>query len=374
MRQVFFSCALGLFAVAFVACSSGGNGGSSSASTAAPGSTAAPATSQTSTQTPAASPAPSRPAPAPTPNTSQSPAPAAAIPDPNQDGPYAVAELDDTATIAATGDSCAVHCAYPKSGPAPGPYPVVVIGHGFQIPASQYEGYVHRLATFGYVALTVDFPGSLLSPDHTVWSLDLAGGLDWALAANATSGSPLAGLVDGTRAGIGGHSLGGKLALLAATRDARFKAAVLLDPVDGSSFPCTSTTCPLARSQMPAIPLAFLGETLDSTGGFLGQSCAPAADNYDVLYQAAGTPSLEVTIAGAGHMSFVDDVAACGFYCTVCQTPTLAQADALALARSFTAAFFERHLRGLQDYDVYLTGPQAQARYVQTGAATLASK
>ncbi len=37
-------------------------------------------------------------------------------------------------------------------------------------------------------------------------------------------------------------------------------------------------------------------------------------------------------------------------------------------------AFYGRHLRDIVDYEVYLTGAQAQARYVETGIAEIASK
>ena len=104
--------------------------------------------------------------------------------DPNGDGPYAFAERDATATIATTTDSVAIHVAYPT---AAGPFPVVVFAHGFQLPPSQYLGYVRRLASFGYVALTVDFPTSLGGNDNSKEAKDLIGGIDWAKA-DATLG------------------------------------------------------------------------------------------------------------------------------------------------------------------------------------------
>jgi hypothetical protein len=45
-----------------------------------------------------------------------------------------------------------------------------------------------------------------------------------------------------------------------------------------------------------------------------------------------------------------------------------------ALARSYVVAFYERHLRGNVGYDAYLTGAEAQARYVATNLATIESK
>jgi hypothetical protein len=44
------------------------------------------------------------------------------------------------------------------------------------------------------------------------------------------------------------------------------------------------------------------------------------------------------------------------------------------MARALVVAFYERYLRGDKGYDAYLTGAEAQARYVTTTQATIASK
>ena len=289
------------------------------------------------------------------------------LPDPAEDGPYAYAELDDSFLVAATGNTVAIHCAHPTSGPSSGPYPVVVFGHGFQLPPSQYGGYVRRLASFGYVALTVDFPAGLFGANHVKNARDLLGGLDWAAQA-----PELGGQADSTHAGASGHSLGGKVALLAATLDTRIAATITLDPVD-SSVSCSPQDCPDVSALMPiAIPTGFVGETLDASGGF--QPCAPEADNFYTFYAHTSSPSLLVDVHGANHMSFLDDSASCGITCSFCQTPTLPNATVHDLAQAFVVAFYERHLRGRVAYDTYLTGPEAVARYVDTGLATLEAR
>jgi chlorophyllase len=287
--------------------------------------------------------------------------------DPAADGPFAIAEKDATATIASTTDKVAVHVAYPT---AAGPFPVVVVAHGFQLPPTQYYGYVKRLASFGYVALTVDFPTSLTGNDNPRQAKDLVGGIDWAKA-DATVGPK----VDATKAGMSGHSLGGKLALLAATLDPRVKAAFVLDPVDsGGPSGCNAPSCVVVKDLMPtlAVPTGFLGETTDASGGF--QSCAPAADNFTKFYEKAKTPSLQITALGANHMSFLDDVSTCGFTCSFCNAATATNAQVNGMARALMVAFYERHLRGNTAYDTYLTGADATARYVTTSQATIVSK
>lgn len=86
------------------------------------------------------------------------------------------------------------------------------------------------------------------------------------------------------------------------------------------------------------------------------------------------TPSLQVTALGANHMSFLDDLAGCGITCSFCNSATATNADVSQMARAFMTAFFERHLRGKTAYDAYLTGAQAQSRYVATTRATIVSK
>ncbi|MBK8254215.1 MAG: hypothetical protein IPK82_16300 [Polyangiaceae bacterium] len=291
-----------------------------------------------------------------------------AVLDPSKDGPYQVKTVDDSVTV---GDhQVPIHCVYPVDGPTSGPYPVVVVGHGFQLPPSQYYKYLDRLATFGYVALTADFPTSFFGPDNPANAADMSAGLDWAE-------SKLPGIANADLAGMTGHSLGGKVALLAATKDARVKASIVLDPVDGGGGPgggCNPPGCVDVSALMPQlnIPTGFLGETTDAMGGF--QPCAPAAENYTTFYAGANSPSFTVTIKGANHMSFLDDVASCGFTCNFCNMATLDNATVNGMSRAYVVAFYERYLRNNAGYDTYLTGAEAQALYVQTGIATIQSK
>jgi dienelactone hydrolase len=290
---------------------------------------------------------------------------AASVPDPNLDGPFATMAVSGSTTVAATGNMVAISGFAPSSG---GPFPVVVIGHGFQLPTTQYEGYAQRLASFGYVALLPDFPTSFFGISHVEVARDMIGAIDWA-ATNASVSS----LADTTNVGMTGHSLGGKGALLAATYDARVKAVIALDPVD-SSMNCSPADCPDVSALMPSlnVPTGFLGETTDASGGF--QPCAPAADNFTTFYAGANSPSFQVTVNGANHMSFLDDVASCGFTCSFCNAATAPNAEVNGMSKAYVAAFFERYLRDIGEYDAYLTGDVAIERYVTPGKATIVSK
>lgn len=288
--------------------------------------------------------------------------------DPTQEGPYSTATVDET--IPSGGDQVPIHCVYPTGGPDGGPYPVVVVGHGFQLPASQYYKYLDHLASFGYIALTADFPTGFFGPDNPGNAEAMIAGIDWAE-------SKFGSLASAGDVGMTGHSLGGKVALLAATMDPRIKASIVLDPVDGGGGPgggCQPPGCVDVSALMPglAIPTGFLGETTDAMGGF--QPCAPAAENYSTFYAGATSPSFAVTIKGANHMSFLDDAASCGITCSFCNAASLDNAAVNGMARAYVVAFYERHLRGNTGYDTYLTGAKAQELYVQPGTATIESK
>ena len=226
---------------------------------------------------------------------------------------------------------------------------MIVIAHGLDLAPSEYYGYAERLASFGYVALTVDFPTPLTTNNNPGQAEDLLAGLDWAKS-NTTVGS----LSDTAHSGMTGHSLGGKEALLAATMDARVEASIDLDPVDSAGgMACAAPGCVTVATLMPSlhIPTGFLGETTDSTGGIGGMPCAPAAENYATFFASTNSPSLEVTVAGAGHMSFLDDLATCGIVCNLCTAGSASNAKVNGMAHAYVAAFFERYLRGNTAYE-----------------------
>lgn len=285
--------------------------------------------------------------------------------DPNEDGPWQVANLKGSYMVGNV--KVATDAYYPSGGPEPGPYPVVLIAHGFQLPVTQYTKYARRLASHGYVALTVDFQAGLFNPDHVAYAKQVVAGIDW-VAADAT----LKDLADTNNVGLTGHSLGGKLSIFGAIMDNRVRASITLDPVDSATM-CDMQKCPDVSNMLPIdMPLGFVGETLDGEGGFM--PCAPAADNFLTYYKNATAPALAVTVQGANHMSFIDDVASCGITCSFCKMATLENKVVNDLSRAYVVAFYSRYLKDIAGYDTYLTGAEAKARYVDTKLVTIASK
>lgn len=289
----------------------------------------------------------------------------AEIYDPNVDGPWEVLAIEGSVDV--DGVDVGLDGFYPTGGPTSGPYPLIVVAHGFQLPPTQYTQYVRRLGTHGYVALTVDFKAELFGTNHVANVQQVLAAIDW-----AGEQPQLAGAVDTNVVGMTGHSLGGKLAVHAAALDERVRASVTLDPVDGSMM-CDAQKCPDVTDMLPLdIPLGFVGETLDASGGFM--SCAPEANNFLKFFAEATTPALAVTVKGANHMSFLDDVGSCGITCSFCQMATLDNQTVNALARAYVVAFYGRHLKGEAGYEDYLFGAAAQERYVEPGLVSIQLK
>jgi dienelactone hydrolase len=220
---------------------------------------------------------------------------------------------------------------------------VVILSSGFEQTGAGYAPYASRLASWGIVTLLRDDPGLFSSLTATDLAADVAYEVTtWLVAQNADASSALHGLVDTTKIGLAGHSRGGQVALLAAEGGAMGKILGVfgLDPVDTASGSVEARTT-LASV---GVPLAFIGETTDSTGGIGGMPCAPAADNFLVLYAAATSPAVAITSVGADHTMY-EDPSHCTF-CTLCTAGTATGSQVLDTAVRYLTAFFARTLLG----------------------------
>jgi dienelactone hydrolase len=245
-----------------------------------------------------------------------------------------------------------------------GPFPVVVLSSGFFQTALAYAPYADRLASWGIITLTRDDPNLGESTPNVVSDVQYTV-KTWLAATNADSSSALYGKVDTTRVGLAGHSRGGQIALLSGEGlPGLIKGVFGLDPVDTSTAPDPEARTTLATI---GVPIAMIGETTDSASS----SCAPAADNYQVLYAAAASPSVAITAVDADHTMF-EDPAHCSF-CTLCTAGTASQPVVLATAVRYLTAFFARELLGDASVGAAFQGAGA-SQDEAAGIITLVSK
>ncbi len=219
-----------------------------------------------------------------------------------------------------------------------GAHPVVILSSGFFQPAAGYAPYAQRLASWGVVTLLRDDPNLGEDTPSIVGDVSYLVST-WLALQNGGGQGPLAGKLDMAHIGLAGHSRGGQVSLLAAEGGAKghVLGVFCLDPVDSATNGVEART---ALGSI-AVPVAFIGETADSQGAM---ACAPAADNYSVLYEAAASPVVSITATNADHTMF-EDPGSC-VACALCTAGTADQAKVEAYSVRYLTAFFARVLEG----------------------------
>ena len=285
---------------------------------------------------------------------------------PTAPGPYTSDQTDTSYTVTyAAGERTMDVRIYLPSDLAAGPFPLVVLSHGFQLNGEGYNVLGDRLASHGFVVVSPSYGDSLFNAlSHTALAQIVVATIDWAAAQNTTTGSPLFGHLDLDNIGVTGHSRGGKQSIYAAILDPRIKAVFGIDPVDsgppvGGNDPVAFPSITPERMGELTVPFAAIGAGRGGETTFfgLGPACAPTADNYQAYFDAAGAPAFEYLVGDAGHLDFVDD---CGFLCTTC-----GQGSDASVGRNFAAqtavAFFKLFLAADETYRPWVDGAPVAA-------------
>ncbi len=254
-------------------------------------------------------------------------------PDPGLAGPYPVAQFNFTLT----GTGATVF--YPGTGgvvAAGGPFPGLVLGHGFARSRGAHAGNGAFFASHGFIVVTVDFPNPL-APDYTAWAAKISAALDWLEAQNADPASSFWGQVATDRFGVLGHSAGGMATWVAAGQDTRIRAIMPLDPVPASGADLSALgaglTMPAAWSAAPA------------------SSCNASA-SYVTLYPlTVAAQKAQYVAAGATHCDFEDPT---DFTCTLfCGSASSARRQVI---RRYVVAWLRYYLRAEANYFHYVHG------------------
>ncbi len=246
---------------------------------------------------------------------------------------------------------------------ADGAHPVVVFTHGYTGIFTDYTFLFEDLASRGYVVASIDhtyeataveFPdgrfvksvvGSHLA---NTWRTDDQS-LSFALSArlddvrfvlnelerlNTSADTPFAGKLDTTKIALAGHSLGGLTTWHGVQQDARFKAAILMDPY--------LADISLGPTETPVILLA------------MGR--AHWSDEECRLWGDLRGPRFAVNLRGTEHLTPSDAVwLAEG----AIKTGSMGPDKTIEALRNYIAAFLDTNLRG-SPFDALLTGPSAE--------------
>ncbi|MFJ7270390.1 hypothetical protein ACIQV3_27780 [Streptomyces sp. NPDC099050] len=242
-----------------------------------------------------------------------------------------------------------------------GPFPVVVLLPGINVPADSYRWLAVLLAARGFATVTPELVGELFAGNHGVTpgidleacgpasygtraTTPLIGAVLGALAELAPA-SPLAGLLDTSRVVVGGHSAGGTVALQSAahvrglrgvfTYGAHTLVATALGHPPGTVLPVGGGAPVLLMSGEHD---GVIAASADRYGPQAGAGEDPVARTFHDALADAGGAHAWVKVAAAGHFTIcdpVDPTSARGFL----ETSQAPASDARSLIGALVAAF-----------------------------------
>ncbi|WP_410601856.1 alpha/beta hydrolase family protein [Amycolatopsis sp. lyj-90] len=227
--------------------------------------------------------------------------------------------------------------------PLPGKRALVVLSPGFGKPRTTLTGLAEELASKGFVVALIGhnyeshgtaFPDGRVTEcaacgsESTLIPPIRAADVSFVLDTLTRPSSPWSRLVDRTRIGMAGHSIGGYSTPTAMAADQRIRAGADMDGRLWSPVPASG----IDR------PFLLLGRESEYT---------PAGPD---MTWADSWPNLTgwkrwISVATAGHASFTD-VGPLGEQLGLAPPGTLGGDRGLALTRAYVSAFFDKNLRG----------------------------
>jgi pimeloyl-ACP methyl ester carboxylesterase len=206
----------------------------------------------------------------------------------------------------------------PGAGPIEGS-PIYAFGHGYLSPVEPYGSTLEHLASWGITVVAPRSGGGLL-PSHEAFGADLVAALDavaMAAAADDWEGVP----VDATARAVGGHSMGGGAAVLAAAMDPSIRSVATLSAAD------TRPSAVEAAASVE-VPMLLVAASEDSI--------TPVDRHQRPIFEAASGRAQLWVIEGGGHCGYLDQT---DLISLVCGRPTLDAAAQRALGRAALTAW-----------------------------------
>jgi len=215
------------------------------------------------------------------------------VPIPEGVGPYQVGYID-TNILKTGGGTLPVSIHYPSVAPGGGaspntteaPYPTLLFSPGYSTTMDNYRNFASRITSWGFVF-------ALVGSDPKAWdserATDLIDSLNWLDQQNDNSSFKLSKIIDESKFGVLGHSLGGEAAIIVSRSEPRFKVLVPIAPF--ISPPITVISVESAADIH--IPILIVSGSGDTT--------SPPNKMAYPLYNEGNPFKFCLTIVGADH-------------------------------------------------------------------------
>lgn len=219
-----------------------------------------------------------------------------------------------------------------------GPYQVIAFGHGFFMQNSYYISHFKHLASYGYVLIAPQFP----DVNHLQLGFDLLFCANYIKSQNQNPDSRFYNLIDTTKTGLSGHSMGGGASLLAAANDA---SVTVVAPL------AAAETNPSAITVMNQIKGVVYLLSAQNDG------ITPVNTNQLPMFNNANPVKGLPVINGANHTKFMDT----RIFDFTDPNGYLSAAQQLALTRKYLTSIFNLFLKQDTSYFKYAFGDEAQS-------------
>ena len=227
------------------------------------------------------------------------------------------------------------------------PYPGIVVANGFMGSEWNIKWIPNHLTTYGYVTICFT-PPRKMSGDTTQWAYGFSGGIEKLKSQNSLWYSPIFNLVDIETFGAIGLSMGGGGCIEATgTPNSEIDAAVPLAPayfddvVDAAKNITVPTQLQVGNNDGMVPPEKVLPFYTD----FIPET----------------TVKEYLSITGGNHIGFIDDfIARIAEWLGLDNPKGIEFAEQRRISKKYYTAWFQYHLKELDDYYTYIFGDEAQ--------------
>lgn len=219
-----------------------------------------------------------------------------------------------------------------------GTYQVVAFGHGFFMQNSYYISLFKHLASYGFVVIAPQFP----DVNHLQLGYDLLFCANYIKSQNQNPDSRFYNLIDTTKTGLSGHSMGGGASLLAAANDASITVAAPLAAAE------TNPSAILVMNQIQGVVYLISAQN---------DGITPVNTNQLPMFNNAMPVKGLPIIKGGNHTKFMDT----RIFDFTDPNGYLTAAQQLTATRKYLTSVFNLFLKQDTSYFKYAFGDEAQS-------------